>query len=116
MDKLLLTELAGILKVKKVDSVRLWCLERKIQVFGRRGHRWVLAMDVAIEMDRDLIAHLIERYGKEHWFSVYKIYLDNDTERLIGLKFASALDQKNRKFSGYTPKSEISAKFLNNLP
>lgn len=115
MDKILLTELATMLKVKKVDTARLWCIERGIPIFGRNQRRWVLARDVEIEQDLDLIAYLIDRYGKEHWYKVYSMYKDNDVEGLIELKFASKIDRIRPRHSDYKPKTDISAGFLNEI-
>lgn len=114
-NKILLTELAAMLKVKKVDTARQWCLKKGIPIFDKNSHRWVLAEDVAIELDRQLIAYLIDKYGKEHGKKVYTMYRNNDVEGLIELKFSSKIDMIRPRHSDYKPKSDTSAKFLNEI-
>jgi len=102
-----------MLGVKKVDSALKWCEGKSIKVCGDRGNRWVPALDVARVLDGDFIDYLIEKYGGENWFAVYSIYQNNDMEALVRLNHNSKVEKLRPRPSHYEPKSEASAKFLN---
>lgn len=111
----MLNELKGLLGVKKTDTARQWCIHNNVHIFGKHSKRWVRAMDVQVAMDSDVIAQLITEFGNEHWFAVYKMYMEGDVEGLVKVKFSGILS-KNRTSGGYAPRSEEASRFLNDLP
>lgn len=115
MKKIKLKDLSIILGLKTTDKARLWCLKNNIEIFGKNTQRYVLEMDVAVEVDTDGITYLVKKYG-DNWALVYQLYRDNNFEGLINLKFANLLAKGSRMNERIVVgKSDSAQKFLKNI-
>ncbi|MEI7594129.1 MAG: hypothetical protein WCK02_00155 [Bacteroidota bacterium] len=115
MEQIKLNKLAEHLGFKKNDIARQWCVNLNIPIYGKNSMRYVLAMDVAMELDTDLITCLIKKYGPDNWSAVYKMYKENNFEGLVNIKYSAMLKQGSTASEKYESKSKSSAKFLKDV-
>ena len=115
MEQIKLNKLAEHLGLKKNDTARLWCINNNIPIYGKNSMRYVMLMDVALEVDTDLITCLIKKYGIDNWSAVYKMYKENNFEGLVNIKYSALLKQGSAASEKYESKSKSSAKFLKDV-
>lgn len=111
--KIKLEEVRQLLGVYDNEAAQDWCIKNDIPVYGKKQKRFVYEMDLGIVSDAELITNLITKYGKDKWWDIYLLYLENKYHELINVKFAHILYNGIQTNISVQPLSESAQKFMN---